>query len=1096
MKDQDKTREQLIDELAELRQLYEASLRRISEMEASENERKRAEEALRESEERYRTLIETIPHGIEEIDASGIIMYGNSSLHKIYNYGEGELIGKSILDLVATDPERKELSNYLVILVNEQPPPVPYFGQKRTKDGRVIDVQVAWAYKRDKQGRVTAFTSVITDITERKRAEEALRESERRLNEAQQVTHIGSWEWDLVTKTSTWSDEHYRLFGLKPQELPVTLELFLNHIHPDDQVDVRVNLEKASTERKSYAGEFRVVHPDGQVRICRGLGELICDEAGEPIRMVGTCQDITEHKLAEQAGRRAEETLRQSEERFALAVRGSNDGMWDWPDITKDDEWWSPRWYELLGYKDGEVKASYSNFNAFLHPDDLDRILECERAHFEERVPFDMEYRLKTKWGEYRWFRARGQALWDENGNPVRMSGSIQDINERKWALEAMQKSEERYRSLTNDVLDSSAVGIFILDSDFQVVWVNESLERYFGLRREDVIGKDKRQLIRERIKGNFADPEGFEEKVIATYGNNTYVENFECHVLPDGKRKERWLEHWSQPIRSGLYAGGRVEHYYDITERKRVEEALRFIGAGTALVTSADFLYQLVRHLAYALETRYAFMAECMDSPPTKVGILAFWTGQGFAQNFTYDLAGTPCENVIAGDLCHHPEEVQRFFPQDQDLLELGAQSYLGIALRDSSGKITGHLAVLDDKPTNKKDRDLKISILKIFAARAGAELERKHADKKLQESEERFALAVRGSNDGMWDWPDITKDDEWWSPRWYELLGYKDGEVKASYSNFNAFLHPDDLDRILECERAHFEERVPFDMEYRLKTKWGEYRWFRARGQALWDENGNPVRMSGSIQDINERKRAEKRLRDSHEQLRELSARLQSVREEEKSSIARKIHDELGQTLFALKMDLSSLKSQLSTTCSSGGRKSARRVDQILPVQKIRSMSKLIDSTIKTVQRISTELRPAVLDDLGLIAALEWQAHEFQTRTGIRCNVSSSLKELELHKNVSTAVFRIFQETLINVTRHAIATKVYISLNQKDRDLVLEIQDNGKGITDSEIASASSLGLLGMRERAILLGGETTIHGVPRTGTTVTVRVPIERS
>ncbi|MBW2740590.1 MAG: response regulator [Deltaproteobacteria bacterium] len=151
-----------------------------------------------------------------------------------------------------------------------------------------------------------------------------------------------------------------------------------------------------------------------------------------------------------------------------------------------------------------------------------------------------------------------------------------QEIEEQKRTEEALKESELRYRSLTNDVLDTSSVGIFILDSDFHVVWVNQALERYFGLRREEIIGKDKRQLIRERIKDIFEDPVSFAEKVFATYDDNTYIEHFECHIVPGSEREERWLEHWSQPILSGLYAGGRVEHYSDITERRSVEEQLR----------------------------------------------------------------------------------------------------------------------------------------------------------------------------------------------------------------------------------------------------------------------------------------------------------------------------------------------------------------------------------------------------------------------------------------------------------------------------------------------------------------------------------------
>jgi len=169
----------------------------------------------------------------------------------------------------------------------------------------------------------------------------------------------------------------------------------------------------------------------------------------------------------------------------------------------------------------------------------------------------------------------------DENKTKAELIKELKTLRKKqgKSALNDFveyKQNEEKYQSFTKDILDFSAVGMFILDSDFKVVWINHSTEKYFGLQREKVIGKDKRKLIKKNIQHIFEDPDEFIRKVFATYDNNTYVENFECHVLPEGKRKERWLEHWSQPIKSGLYTGGRIEHYYDITERKQAEQALK----------------------------------------------------------------------------------------------------------------------------------------------------------------------------------------------------------------------------------------------------------------------------------------------------------------------------------------------------------------------------------------------------------------------------------------------------------------------------------------------------------------------------------------
>lgn len=232
----------------------------------------------------------------------------------------------------------------------------------------------------------------------------------------------------------------------------------------------------------------------------------------------------------------------------------------------------------------------------------------------------------------------------------------------------------------------------------------------------------------------------------------------------------------------------------------------------------------------------------------------------------------------------------------------------------------------------------------------------------------------------------------------------------------------------------------------------------------------------------DVTERMRAEEQLRHSREQLRALAAHLESVREEERTRIARQIHDELGQMLTGLKIDLSWIAAKLPH-------------NQAVVLERMQAMGQLIDATIRSVQRISTELRPGILDHLGLVAAIEWQAKEFQTRTGIQCRVSAGLAEYEPDQDISTALFRILQETLTNIIRHANATAVNISLTPDHDHLILAVVDNGRGITEQEMTGRNAIGLLGMQERALLLGGEVTISGRPKGGTTVTVTIPLQQ-
>lgn len=240
------------------------------------------------------------------------------------------------------------------------------------------------------------------------------------------------------------------------------------------------------------------------------------------------------------------------------------------------------------------------------------------------------------------------------------------------------------------------------------------------------------------------------------------------------------------------------------------------------------------------------------------------------------------------------------------------------------------------------------------------------------------------------------------------------------------------------------------------------------------LYDKN------AALMQEVAERKQAEDRLRTSEENLRALTAHLQSVREEERARISREIHDELGQALTGLKMDLGWLAKRFPA-------------NQRALARRTQSMLDLIDATIESVRRIATRLRPEVLDHLGLAAAIEWQAKDFQRRTGVRCKLSLPSGTLALDRERSTVMFRIFQELLTNVARHAEASKIEIAMRSESGTLMLLVQDNGKGIEQAAVSSPKSLGFQGMRERILPFGGAIEIAGAQKQGTKVEVSLPL---
>ena len=288
--------------------------------------------------------------------------------------------------------------------------------------------------------------------------------------------------------------------------------------------------------------------------------------------------EIAEHERAERA-------LLENEKRFSLAVAGSNDGIWDWPDVDVDEQWWSPRWYELLGYEDREIEASYSTFLGLLRPGDREQARETIRLHFEEHEPVDIENRLRTKAGEYRWFRGRAQAVWDDNGKARRMSGSIRDITEQKRAEERMLR-EKRF---SENLIDSSVDGICAYDDKCLCTMWNPGMERITGVGREQALGKcvlDVFPFLRTAEENRF-----FYEAL----AGRTVVARDRPYIVPDTE-KRGFFEGYYSPLRDavGNIIGG-LAIIRDVTARKRAEEELQNSKSlyQSLVETSHDLIFQ-----------------------------------------------------------------------------------------------------------------------------------------------------------------------------------------------------------------------------------------------------------------------------------------------------------------------------------------------------------------------------------------------------------------------------------------------------------------------------------------------------------------------
>jgi len=266
----------------------------------------------------------------------------------------------------------------------------------------------------------------------------------------------------------------------------------------------------------------------------------------------------------------------------------------------------------------------------------------------------------------------------------------------------------------------------------------------------------------------------------------------------------------------------------------------------------------------------------------------------------------------------------------------------------------------------------------------------------------------------------------------------------------------------------------------EWRRRRKDGSTVWVHSKRVVLRDPDGMAIGILGVARDVSDGKRTSEELLASHEQLRELARRLRSVREQERAVMARQIHDELGQALSALHLDVAWLRARLSD-------------EDVVLEEKTRSMAALIEASIGRVRSLATELRPAVLDSLGLLAAIEWETQQFTRRTGIPCTHELPPDPPAVDADRSTEVFRILQEALTNVARHAGAREVVVTLRFWRNELQLSVGDDGRGITAAEIASPQSLGLVGMRERALLWDGAVEWRAREGGGTVVDLRLPL---
>ncbi len=365
----------------------------------------------------------------------------------------------------------------------------------------------------------------------------------------------------------------------------------------------------------------------------------------------------------------------------------------------------------------------------------------------------------------------------------------------------------------------------------------------------------------------------------------------------------------------------------------------------------------------------------------------------------------------------------------------------------------------------------------------RAKEELQREIAERKkieeaLRETEGRFQLVAKATREAVWDW-NLVGGEVWRNEGFQTLFGYAPEEIIPHPGWWSDRLHPDDRNRILAAVPPHVLGETPhFSHEYRFRRADGTYAQVLDRAYVLTNSAGRPVRMIGSVKDITERKQAEEKLREYAERLKGLSSRLLEAQEIERRWLARELHDEIGQLLTALLLHLG--------ICVHAPAESVR--------PKLEEALKIARDLMSRVRKMSLDLRPTMLDDLGILHPMLWQVENYLSRTGIAVHFKHSGVEGRFPRDCETAIYRIVQESLNNVARHAGVKEVWVNLWADAENLNVQVEDRGKGFEPSQLrADRASAGLAAMNERAAALGGKLTLDSAPGKGTRITASMPL---
>jgi PAS domain S-box-containing protein len=841
-----------------------------------------------------------------------------------------------------------------------------------------------------------------------------------RLRMAMAFSKSVGWEWDLATGRDLWFGDLQTMFGIPSDTFTGPPEDFYRYLHPDDRERVSEAVANARVNHKPYEADFRVVRPDGTVRWVVARGAFDYAKNGNPERMLGMAVDVTQQKQAEEALRRSEEKFSKAFRQGPMALTLTSARDHRYLDVNETFE-------RLTGWQREEV-IGRTPFDIGIWVDPAQRVELVKQLQTEGFV-LNSEVLFRCRNGEQR--VGLGSAERIEIGSEPCILSVIADITERRQIQEKLHESEERLAGIVASAMDA----IIAINEHQRIVLFNAAAERMFGCAADEALGTDINRFIPQRFRSEHeAHVRRFGESGITkramgvlgslcgirANGEEFPIEASISHIETDGTRL------FTVIIR-------------DITERRRAEEALR------------------------ESEERYRHLVDASND----------WVWEVNADG-VYTYAGPQCREILGYEPSEligkkpfdlmPPEEARRV-ATIYDAIAAERKSFRG--LENTNLHKDGRLVVLESNGAPVIDNRGR---LLGYRGMDRDITDRRRVENAVRESEQRFRLVANTAPVLIWmSGPD--KLCNYFNQPWLEFTGRS---LEAELGNGWADgVHPEDLKQCLDTYTEAFDRRESFQMQYRLRRHDGEYRWVVDIGVPRFNPDGSFAGYIGSCIDITDRKRTE-------EALANMGRRLIEAHEEERTWIARELHDDVNQRIALLAIEL-------------------ERWDQHRPKSAVdlhdhiqHARQRLSDIT-KDIQALSHRLHSSKLEYLGLVAAANSFCKELSEQQKVQVEFNHADMPRTIPKEISLCLFRVLQEALQNAVKHSGARHFHVELRGRSKEICLTVSDLGIGFDWHGAMSRQGLGLISMRERLQLVKGDLSIESESGRGTTIYARVPL---